>query len=261
MLISRRLVSLGGLAALCPCLSAEGATPTAANGCAFSQAADSHDSNSQYPGLRRWGAEPPELALAPIVIEMSQLFELTPVFGFYDDTGSCKGNALASSEELFPPAPNAPFKTEGTVLLGEKLFSNLNRAQYQTAAIAAVCAHEFGHLLQFKYLKSELSRIRDLDGSVVRVELFADFICGYDAGVRQFRQGDYAGAIGALNQYRSGDLVFGESHHGTPEERGHSVTAGFATGSKGPLPPERIARLAFEYISTLIPQAVHGDGC
>ena len=64
--------------------------------------------------------------------------------------------------------------------------------------------HEFGHLLQFKYVDQELRQIRDNEGSVVRIELFADFICGYHAGIRKLRQDDYPAVIQALNQFRAG---------------------------------------------------------
>jgi hypothetical protein len=163
---------------------------------------------------------------------------------------------------LLPADPNLPGTFEGTIVLGTKLLSKLAKYEYQTAAIAAVCAHEFGHHLQFKYLDRELKQIRDADNSVVRVELFADFICGYHAGIRQLRQEDYPAVIQALNQFRSGDRIYGERHHGTPEERGRSVREGFQVGLGGRIPPAEIATLGLEYVKGLTLESVHADpGC
>jgi hypothetical protein len=196
------------------------------------------------------------------VVELAQLFQIMPHLGFYDDSKSCSGNAAADRRSLFPVVPNLPFKVEGTIVLGTKLFNKLSQYKNQTAAIAAVCAHEFGHLLQFKYVDQELRQIRDNEGSVVRIELFADFICGYHAGIRKLRQDDYPAVIQALNQFRAGDHIYGGEHHGTPEERGRSVQDGYRVGSDGVIPPEKIARIALEYVKGLTLEAVHSDpGC
>jgi len=175
-------------------------------GCIYSQSANIPGSNNgteRFPGIRR-GIDNAELALGPIVVELAQLFQIMPHLGFYDDSKSCSGNAAADRRSLFPVVPNLPFKVEGTIVLGTKLFNKLSQYKNQTAAIAAVCAHEFGHLLQFKYVDQELRQIRDNEGSVVRIELFADFICGYHAGIRKLRQDDYPAVIQALNQFRAG---------------------------------------------------------
>jgi hypothetical protein len=155
-----------------------------------------------------------------------------------------------------------PLKAEGTIVLGTKLLSELDQSDYQNVAIAAVCAHEFGHFLQFKYVDQELTQIRDAEGSVVRIELFGDFICGYYAGIRELRQKDWPAVIHALNQFRAGDHIFGGEHHGTPEERARSVEEGRRVGSKGEILPPKIARIALEYVKGLTLEAVHSDpGC
>jgi hypothetical protein len=184
------------------------------------------------------------------------------MLGFYDDSKSCNGNAAADPRVLFPSIPNSPLKPEGTVVFGTKLLGILEQSPYQTPAIAAVCAHEFGHLLQFKYVDQELKQIRDSEGSVVRIELFADFICGYHAGIRELRQDDYPAVIQALNQFRAGDHIFGGEHHGTPKERASSVEGGYQVGRGGVIRPEKIAKIALEYVKGLTLEAVHSDpGC
>lgn len=251
-------MTFGSLAATCQCMIPSVAAQSARGGCAYSQSGSANENGSEYRGLRRTGGDSSDLALAPIIIELFQLFEMTVNIGFYDDSTTCNGNALADRRLLFPLVPNVP-KPEGAILIGTKLFSNLSQSEHQTAKIAAVCAHEFGHLLQFKYADQELKRIRDADSSVVRVELFADFICGYHAGIRKMRQDDYPAVMQALNQFRAGDQVFGEEHHGTPEERGQSVREGFKLGSIGRIPPERLTKAALEYVQALTPKKVHSE--
>jgi hypothetical protein len=266
MAINRRIMTLGGLATVCHCFASNARTSASYGGCVYSELADRPSADSQtvsdeFPGLRR-GVDQTEIALGPIIVEMFQLFELTPATAFYDDSKTCNGNAGADPRPLLPTIPNLPLKYDGTIVLGTKLLNMLGRYEHQTAAIAAVCAHEFGHILQFKYVDAELKRIRDAEDSVVRTELFADFICGYHAGIRKLRQEEYPAAIQALNQFRAGDQIHGSEHHGTPEERARSVGEGFIVGSAGRVSPETIARLGLQYVKSLTLQAVHAaPGC
>jgi hypothetical protein len=260
-------VTLGGLAAICDCFASPGFAAVAYGGCAYSQALDSAPTEAQsnserFPGLKRGTMDQAEIALGPIIVEMFQLFELTPAVGLYDDSNTCNGNAGADPKPLFPAIPNLPFKVDGTIVLGTKLLNILSMYEHQTAAVAAVCAHEFGHILQFKYLERELAEIRKADKSVVRIELFADFICGYHAGIRKLRQEEYPAVIQALNQFKAGDHIFGPSHHGTPEERARSVREGFQVGIGGRVLPEMIAKLGLQYVKGLTLEAVHAElGC
>lgn len=263
MTIDRRAMVFGGLATACQCFVSRANASEFSRGCVFFQQANGASTDGQKPpekfrGLRR-GADQTEIALGPIIVEMFQLFELTPATAFYDDSASCNGNAGADPEALLPVVPNVPLKYDGTIIIGTKLLSVLGQYQHQTAAIAAVCAHEFGHILQFKYVDKELREIVDAEDSVVRAELFADFICGYHAGIRKLRQDDYPAVIQALNQFKAGDYKFGRSHHGTPEERAQSVRAGFVVGSGGKIAPEAIAKLGLNYVKGLTLQAVHSE--
>jgi hypothetical protein len=223
-------------------------------GCVYSQSAEELGASSdegieEFRGLRFF-ANNEEFGLAAIVMELSQLLGINAVLGIYDDTRTCGGNAKAISKG-FLVAANAPNTVEGTVAIGTKLLGKLKEFDNQTAAIAAVCSHEFGHLLQFKYLDAEINKITLEEGSVVRAELFADFICGYYAGVRKLRQDDYPAVIQALNQFRAGGRTFGPQHHGTSQERGQAVTAGIQVGSAPDIEPRALAEMALSYVKSL----------
>ena len=141
MPISRRLLTLGGVATVCRCMTSSAKTLADYGGCIYSQSANIPGSNNgteRFPGIRR-GIDNAELALGPIVVELAQLFQIMPHLGFYDDSKSCSGNAAADRRSLFPVVPNLPFKVEGTIVLGTKLFNKLSQYKNQTAAIAAVC--------------------------------------------------------------------------------------------------------------------------
>src|SRR5262249_42051596 len=92
--------------------------------------------------------------------------------------------------------------------------------------------------------------------SVVRVELYADFICGYFGAVQEAIQAGiqlrYPAAVQALNQFRSGDDLFEDyNHHGTPLERANAVQAGFTVGTNGMIPPSELVQLALDYVQKL----------
>lgn len=263
MKISRRAVTFGGIAELCHCSTSHTAPATESlGGCVFYQSAGSVDAGTEkFPQIRR-GLNQLEISIGPLFIEMSQLFQSTPTIAFYNDSSTCDGGAGADPRPLLPELPNMHFKVEGTIVLGEKLLEKLKHYKYQTAAIAAVCAHEFGHILQFKFIDKEIKEIVAAEDSVVRAELFSDFICGYHAGIRKLKQDEYPAVIQALNQFRSGDHQFGRQHHGTPAERAQSVREGFSYGRQGEQPPETISRIGLEYVKNINLIRVSADpGC
>ncbi len=185
---------------------------------------------------------------------------MSPAVGFYDDSGSCHGNAGATPLVLLPHVANMPtLRYDGTIGLGTMLLDNLGKFEHQTAAIAAVGAHEFGHILQFKYVNREIQEIVDSEDSVVRAELFADFVCGYYAGIRKLRQEEWPAVIQGLNQFHGGDHKFNRGHHGTPCERVGSVLDGFRVGSQGELPGKALADLALQYVKDLKLQLVYSE--
>src|SRR5436190_9340278 len=106
----------------------------------------------------------------------------------------------------------------------------MNSNEHPEVGILTVCAHEFAHIVQFKYgIDKRLVPCRDC--SVKRLELHADFLAGYFAGRRKLERSDFPAAVFAKTQYNFGDDHYGSpTHHGTPKERGEAVVAGFSSG-------------------------------
>src|SRR5215469_13387828 len=157
-----------------------------------------------------------DLALAQTLAMISDRFGVVPGFAYYDDSDA--KNAYATPQVRLSDV-------DGTVLMGINLLHTL-RAMHDApeVAVAGVCSHEFGHILQFKHGI-------DVDAgqpTVKRSELQADYFAGYFAGLRKRERPSYPAAVVALIQHDFGDTAFGNpSHHGTPEERGEAVVKGF----------------------------------
>jgi hypothetical protein len=226
-------------------------------GCIFYQSAPS---NYRLAGVRRIGPDQTEISLGPIFLDLQYCFQLSADTIIFDDSASCHGNAAAVPETLLPFP--FPAKFDGTIAIGNKLLASLHKYEFQMAAVSAICAHEFGHLLQFKYVDKELSKIVNDEDSSARAELFADFVCGYYAGFRRNLDHEWPAAVHALVQFRAGDYEFGRQHHGTPKERGKSVENGFMLGNSKRnelLPPGAVAELALNYVKGLTLEKVHSD--
>jgi hypothetical protein len=189
------------------------------------------------------------MALVPIFMQLGRIFQLMPSFGIYND-GRGKGNAKALKKSPIN-RPDGTVSPDGMIAFGATYFTRLKTGD--AAAIAAVCAHEFGHLLQYKYINNEIMNMQVEDNSVARIELHADFICGYFGGVQAGGQLDYPAAIHALNQFRSGENLDDPNlHHGTPEERANAVREGFRVAAKGnALLPSEIVNVGLDYVRKL----------
>jgi len=160
-----------------------------------------------------------DYAVAQMLSRISDVFGVLPGFCFYDDHDGA--NAFATTAVRMGRA-------DGTVLFGKRYLAKcLSEKESPDAAVAAICAHEFGHIVQYKYkLDAELKRGQ---ATVKRAELNADFLAGYFAGVCKLRQPEYPAAVFATNRYARGDHSNDKQHHGTPEERAASVVLGFET--------------------------------
>jgi predicted metalloprotease len=157
-------------------------------------------------------------ALAHTLAKTSDQFNVLPGFAFFDDKTS--RNAFASRSSRLGRA-------DGSVVFGKNMFSELmQRPQHPELGIAAVCAHEFGHIAQYKHGIEE--RLVGQDHRVKRLELHADFLAGYFAGRRKLETSDFPAAVFAETQFNLGDKNFGDpDHHGSNKERGDAVVAGF----------------------------------
>jgi hypothetical protein len=170
------------------------------------------------PMIPRSGDKDFDLAQAHTLARISEVLEVLPGFAYYDDYDGA--NAYATREARLANA-------DGTVLFGQYFLRQLMKGpESPDVAVAAVCAHEFSHILQFK---------RGLDRTVgagqptvKRVELQADFLAGYFAGIRKLERPNFPAAVFALTQYNSGDnMINHQSHHGTPQDRGAAISRGF----------------------------------
>lgn len=164
-----------------------------------------------------------DAALARTLAHIAKVFEVLPGFAYYEDDEA--HNAYATSAVRLVNA-------DGTVLFGTNLLKTIMRAkEAPDVAVTAVCAHEFGHVLQFKLGLDK--RIGAGQPTVKRVELQADYLAGYYAGLRKRSNPNYPAAVVALTQFNQGDhRTTSESHHGTPQERGQAVSVGFEASFK-----------------------------
>jgi hypothetical protein len=235
-MLTRREMVLGGALALmwrgCACaqarprgrhgygcmLDAAEAAPFLATATA-PQAFDGVQDDANETLFKSSGNRDLDHALAGILSQVTDVFGVLPGFCFYDDYDG--ENAYATNAVRLARA-------DGTVLYGKRyLRTCLSAKENPAAVIAATCAHEFGHIVQYKYgLDDALKRGQQ---SVKRLELNADFLAGYFAGARKLQAPDYPAAVFATNRYSRGDYDSGAGHHGTPQERAAAVIRGFET--------------------------------
>jgi hypothetical protein len=180
--VDRRAISFSLLALLGGARKSIAVGPEISAGCVFYEASDSPELRSkgpaQFPDLRRIGERNSDNGLAAVLLELYLVFGVNAVVGLYNDLSSGPdGNAGAIQGYPFEPLGTGP-NPEGFVALGDKCLSRLRETSNQSAAIAAICAHEVGHLLQTKHVSSELYRLRIEDRGVVRTELHPTSFAG-----------------------------------------------------------------------------------
>jgi len=203
----------------------------------------------KLPGLKALDfSENFENALILVLIELSDLFQVKVSFGYYDDDPKFP-NARALPQSSIKGLRGAS-PSDGLVAVGRHLIEQITEKEQGTsnfaAALTAVCAHEFGHILQFKYLLPQLMNIND--HPITRAELHADFVCGYFAAFRKKEQKTYPAAMQAMTQFRYGDGVYQPIDHGSPDLRGSAVNAGYLLGNGPSLSPEAAARKGLDYV-------------
>jgi hypothetical protein len=159
-------------------------------------------------------------ALAETLQVLSDRFFVLPGFAFFNEPGS--PNAFACATRKLG-------RSDGDILFGRKLFREImSHPERPEIGIVAVCAHEFGHIAQYKY--DVYNRLVGLDRRVKRLELHADFLSGYFAGLRKLQRPDFPAATFACTQFGFGDYTDDIDHHGTQDERGAAVVAGYRAG-------------------------------
>ena len=186
---------------------------------------------------------------------LGELLKVDVALGYYDDPVKSP-NAGASHERLLKRLTGA-IGADGFVVIGRRLIGQLQNSTNFGAALTAVCAHEYGHILQYKYLTQQLQAMMDTDETqlMVRVELHADFVSGYFGAHRRREDPTYPAVIQAITQFRRGDKPGNGEYvlvtHGSPDQRGDAVYAGFLLGQSGVQTPEKVALLGLEYVKGL----------
>ncbi len=159
-----------------------------------------------------------EKALGSLLVMMSATFRVTPDFAFFDDRAS--PNALAVNRGWTAGR-------EGTVAFGLNLLRQHLFLDPQGASAAAIAAHEFGHIFQYK---SGFYDAIDRSGLPQHApELHADYLAG--AFLRRLvserpefpviRVGQAWEAMGVSDFSNPGT-------HGTAKARLESIQAGYA---------------------------------
>lgn len=180
-------------------------------------------------------------ALAQSLYRLSEVLAVVPGFGFYDDYDGPNAYAL--------PQPRLG-GVDGTVLFGLRFLEMLRRVpENPEVGVLAVCAHEFGHILQFKHglWRSLVSKT-----SSKRLELQADYFSGYFTGTRRLERPAFPAAHAALAHFRMGDTAFNSAnHHGTPDERGAAFVRGYEVAFQQRHPLNEAIQIGMAYAINL----------
>jgi len=173
---------------------------------------------------------------------LAQTFGVRPGFGFFDDRKS--PNAFATPRTIFP-------NSEGTVVMGKRLFTQLMSNPDDGMTVIAVCAHEFGHIYQMStnYAQS----LKELDKTVRPLELHADFLAGYFLALR--KKDHSALELQAVGRTISamGDTDFvSPQHHGTSDERIAAITAGYSLGRDSNVDMDEAAKTGFRTVEQML---------
>jgi hypothetical protein len=158
-----------------------------------------------------------DYALAQTLSRLTDVLDVLPGFAYYDGE-----NAYATRTARLS-------RGDGAVLFGMKMLKKtLQEPEHPDVAVAAVCAHEYGHIVQFKF--GLLRQLLSEEETVRKYELNADFLAGYYAGVRTTQKSDYPAMVFSSKLRSLGDYnVRDKEHHGLPEERAAAVARGFDT--------------------------------
>jgi len=178
-----------------------------------------------------------ERDLGRVLSGLSKLFHVTPGFGFYDD--SISKNAFAINKRKI-------LGTKGTVAFGHQLLSEQMAIDENGISMAAICAHEFGHIYQ--YTSGFYDRITESLPSYC-VELHADYLAGiflrYFKDERPNVNVETAGI--AWEEMGSADFI-NPGSHGTQKQRLSSIEQGFKDAADH-ISVDKGARLGLKFVS------------
>src|SRR3954453_17036354 len=84
-----------------------------------------------------------DYALALTLSRLTDLFGVLPGFAYSDDH---------DAENAYATEVRRLLRVDGTVLYGKRYFlSGMSQAESPDVVFTATCAHEFGHIVQFKH--------------------------------------------------------------------------------------------------------------
>jgi hypothetical protein len=155
-----------------------------------------------------------------MIAEIKNIVKFLPInpgFKFIEDASP---NAFAVPSSIVP-------NTQGTVYIGLHLItSEFNNSPFGGVAVAGICAHECGHILQI-----QTGYMQKLAGPTAQlVELHADFLAGYYLGRSRVHSKEHV-QIFAQSLFSKGDYDFNnQGHHGTPTQRVRAMNQGYDTG-------------------------------
>lgn len=224
----RTLISFLGASVLCPChgtalaldhdqvdipcalniSSSDGTSEMPRGFLPWSPARDGVDATSGNANL--------DSALGVLLVHMSRFFGVQPQFGFiWEEQGP---NAFAT-------AYNANNFVDGTVAFGRELLDIEISKANGDFAVMAICAHEFGHIRQYR--DRYIPRIEaNLPGYCV--ELQADFAAGaFVAYWRRMMRPEHLLRIGDTWAGLGSTDFNNPGSHGTSVQRVRAIEAGF----------------------------------
>lgn len=192
--------------------------------------------------MPRFGNRELDYALAQTLGMLVDTFKVFPKFAFLGNFEIL--NAYATPGSFFS-------QTDGTVLFGMGLLNALfSWDNHPEIAVATICAHEFGHIVQFK--NGLINRLQGSASTMQPVELHADFLAGYFAGIRKLARPSFPALVFATTQFRFGDYDFGSpEHHGTPDQRAAAIVRGFQAAYREGLAFSDAIKIGIGYVQSV----------
>ena len=133
-----------------------------------------------------------DYALAQTLSRLTDTWNVLPGFAYFDD--SAAPNAFATSR-----ATSRRAATARCFLAAACSMSCLKMREHPDVVVSAVCAHEFGHIAQYKYGLTQAARRRAGDGEAHRTS--RRFSC------RLFRRRAQAGTAGLSGRRLCHDAI------------------------------------------------------
>lgn len=193
------------------------------------------------PMIRNSGDQEFDRALAITLARCGAFFGVGPGFAYYDDSDQI--NAYSTPRTRIAG-------TDGTVLFGLRLLRKLMANPISPeVGVAAVCAHEYGHILQFKL--GIVAKLRGDRPTARRVELHADFMAGFFAGLRRRERPKFPAHVVITTLSSMGDtLRSANDHHGTPAERRGAVVTGYKAAFEDHRACAEAVQIGINYVAT-----------